>query len=85
MTPDQRILVVGIYISAALYLTGCFVVSLFVQHGHGWMLALASVAASYCAYTMQVMFADARKQTLCVVVFSQISGAAAGIIVLLGG
>lgn len=85
MTPDQRILVVGLYISASLYLTGCFVVSLFVQHGQGWKPALGSVAAAYCAYSVQVMFPDCRRAAAVFVIVSQAWGLAAGIIVLFGG
>lgn len=85
MTPDQRLLAVGIYLTGALYLTGCFVVSLFVQHGNGWKYALASMAACYVAYAAQVMASEARFYAVCLVVLSQLLGALAGVNVFLGG
>lgn len=87
MTPDQRILVVGIYISAALYLTGCFVVSLFVQHGHAWKVAIAAAGVSFISYVAQVRAppsADMFVRKL-LVGSANILGLAAGVLAVFGG
>ncbi len=85
MNPDQRLLAIGVYIMSALYLTGCFVASLFVQHGVAWKVALVSAGLSCLAYTAQVSFVEARLWALALVALSQWFGLIAGLCVLFGG
>lgn len=40
MTPDQRLLVIGLYINSALYLTGTFVAGIVTQHPWAWRASL---------------------------------------------
>lgn len=87
MNPDQRLLVIGIYINGALYLTGVFVASLFVQHGGAWKWALGAAGASFLSYVAQVTAKPqhdlfVRKM---LVILSKTAGLVAGILVLLGG
>lgn len=54
MTPDQRLLAIGCYINSALYLTGVFVVSLFVHQGFAWKAALMCAGVTFLAYAVQI-------------------------------
>jgi hypothetical protein len=94
MTPDQRFLAIGCYINSALYLTGCFVVSVFVHHGHAYQFALISAALCFLSYSFQIvrpqMETTGLKHTAayCAGVLtgaSTAAGAIAGVLVLLGG
>lgn len=82
MNSDQRLLVVGVYLNSAIYLVGVFVASLFVQHGEAWKMALACAGLSYCAYSAQVIAADARYICAALVNGSVLAGLAAGIMLL---
>lgn len=87
MKPDQRILVVGIYINSALYLIGVFVASAFINHGTAWKLVVLSAGLSFLSYTGQVCFTEKsdRYITASVTAMSVAAGLAGGIAVVLGG
>lgn len=53
MTPDQRLLLIGGYISSALYLSGIFVASLVYGNG-AYKLALLSAGVSCISYAVQL-------------------------------
>lgn len=55
MVPDQRLVAIAALVSNCLYLTGCFVASLFVQHGHAWIVALLAMGGCGVSYTMQLV------------------------------
>ncbi len=54
MTADQRLLVVGLYISSTLYLGGCMLLGWAVNRPLGWKFALASAGACYICYLAQL-------------------------------
>ena len=90
MTPDQRFLAIGCYINSALYLTGCFVVSVFVHHGVAYLLALISAALCFLSYSAQIarpqLEATGWKGSAAILTAaSTATGATAGVLVLLGG
>ena len=83
MTPDQRLLMIGGYISSALYLSGCFVAGLVVHAPAGWGAALIAQGLACVSYIMQLGGADRRLGTG-VTAWSWLAGVAAGVLVLLG-
>lgn len=60
MTSDQRLLLIGGYISSALYLSGCFVAGIYFHAGDAWKAALGSAGVSCIAYAAQIMAPQAR-------------------------
>ena len=60
MTPDQRLLMIGGYISSALYLSGCFVAGVYFHVGEAWKAALAAAGFSCFAYGAQLLGSHAR-------------------------
>lgn len=90
MTPDQRFLAIGCYINSALYLTGCFVVSVFVHHGVAYLLALISAALCFLSYSAQIAGPQLEatgwnRSAAILTAASTATGATAGVLVLLGG
>lgn len=87
MTPDQRLLVIGLYINSALYLTGTFVAGIVTQHPWAWRASLASAGVSYIAYALQLP-SPGKPETpglnLLAVLLSVALGLAAGLILLFG-
>jgi hypothetical protein len=78
MTADQRLLVIGLYINSALYLTGVYWAGLIYHNNFAWKMALAAAGLSYVGYLAQVTQIP---RALCgiVVGISAIVGAAAGL------
>ncbi len=83
MTPDQRLLAVAIVINSALYNTGVFIASLLVQHGHAWLVALASVGVGSLSYAIQLGSGN-RWIALLVSSGSWVLGIAAGLMIIWG-
>jgi hypothetical protein len=84
MTPDQRLLLIGGYISSALYLSGCFVASLVAGHNGGWKLALLAQGFSCVSYAMQIAGA-LRELNIGIACISWGFGVIAGVVLLFGG
>ncbi len=51
----MNLLVIGLYINSALYLTGCFVAGLMLHNPLAWQLALFSAGMSYVSYYLQII------------------------------
>lgn len=54
MNADQRLLVVGLYLNAALYLLCCFAAGLWLNQPFVSSMALAAMGVSYLAYLAQL-------------------------------
>jgi uncharacterized membrane protein (DUF485 family) len=57
MSADQRLLVIGLYINSALYLSGVYWAGLIYHNNFAWKMALASAGMSYVAYLLQLALA----------------------------
>lgn len=84
MTDDQRTLALGVYLSALIYLSGCIAVGLATGNVLAAKIAVGCAADCYFAYVSQLMIWPRVVQTF-FVVFSVLLGAAAGIVILIGG
>ncbi len=83
MTPDQRLLMIGGYISSALYLSGCFAAGLVVHAAAGWRMALIAQGIACVSYSLQLGGND-RRRSFAVTVWSWLAGIVAGLLVLYG-
>lgn len=83
MTPDQRLLMIGGYISSALYLSGCFIAGLVRGPSMAWKDVLFALGFSCFAYALQL--AGHRRCAIVSTVCSWLAGAVAGGWLLLGG
>ena len=81
MNEDQRLLVVGLYINAALYLVGVFTVALLHGPRISWVYALLAAGLSYVSYFSQIAGMP-RLLNIVLVGGSVGAGAAAGIMLL---
>ncbi len=81
MNSDQRLLVIGLYINSALYLSGCFVAGLVTHSKPAWCCALAAAGLSYLGYYAQLMRLSSVSSGA-IVVFSVAFGLAAGLALL---
>lgn len=55
MTADQRLIIVGIYVSSTLYLGMVFVAGILTAHPLSWKLAAATAGANYFSYFVQLL------------------------------
>jgi len=83
MTPDQRLLMIGGYISSALYLSGCFAAGLVVHAAAGWRMALFAQGVACVSYSFQLGGAD-RRVSFAATSLSWLAGVIAGVFVLFG-
>jgi hypothetical protein len=87
MTPDQRLILIGGYISSALYLSGCFVAGIWLHYDPVWKLALGSEGFACACYAAQLLpiTPESRKEfALWPFIASWVFGALAGLILLFG-
>jgi hypothetical protein len=85
MNPDQRLILVGAYISSALYLSGCFVAGIIYFHvGDAWKTALAAAGVSCIAYAAQLFTPALRWVATTSTGVSWALGMIAGLSLLLG-
>ena len=55
MTADQRLIIVGIYVSSTLYLAMVFAAGVLTAHPLAWKLAAATAGANYFSYFVQLI------------------------------
>lgn len=82
MDANQRLLVIGIYLHSALYLSGTFIAGLMTNRPMAWRMALVTSAVCYFAYYAQVV--DKRMAAIGLVLASIFCGALAGFALLVG-
>lgn len=81
MTETQRMLAVGLYINAALYLAGVYAAGMLEHVPHAWQLALVSAGVAYLSYSAQLAGVH---RVVCagLVAISAAAGLVAGIVLL---
>lgn len=82
MNADQRLLVIGIYINASLYLAGVFIAGFITHNSLSWELALTTAGLSYVAYALQVGAPKLRHLSAIIVLTTVVTGAVAGLSLL---
>lgn len=82
LNADQRLLVVGLYISSTLYIVGVFVGGLLTQHTWAWRLAIVTAGINYFAYLAQLSPSVSRSEHRALVIASIAVGTIAGLTLL---
>jgi hypothetical protein len=81
MDERQRCLAWGVYLSATTYLVLVFIAGILTVHPVAWRLSILTAGLNYLAYTTQL--ANLRSVAIVLVSASAVTGAAAGILLLL--